>query len=101
MRGAKVPVDAMIIANQRAENLGDLFFIRNIQKKTAPPIKVMIVDTVKDAKENEKKSKKSKKVNNKKGDKESKNSKGGPGSGAHAKKTTPKKNMKNSQTSTK
>ena len=34
--GAKVPVDAMIIANHRAKNLGDLFSIRNIEKKTRP-----------------------------------------------------------------
>ena len=66
----------------------------------ARKIKVMIVDAVKDAKENEK-SKKFKKANDKKGDKESKNWKGPPGSGAHAKKTTPKKNTKNSQTSAK
>jgi len=31
-----VPVDAMIIANHRAKNLGDLFSIRNIEKKTGP-----------------------------------------------------------------
>ena len=63
---------------------------------SARTIKLMIVDVVKDAKENEKKSKKSKKAHNKKGDKESKNSKGALGSGAHAKKATPKKNTKNS-----
>ena len=37
-RGAKVPVDAMIIANHRAKNLGDLFSIRNIEKKPGPPV---------------------------------------------------------------
>ena len=36
--GAKVPVDAMIIANHRAKNLGDLFSIRNIEKKPGPPV---------------------------------------------------------------
>ena len=35
--GAKVPVDAMITANHRAKNLGDLFSIRNIEMKPAPP----------------------------------------------------------------
>ena len=38
IRGAKVPVDAMIIANHRAKNLGDLFSIRNIEKKPGPPV---------------------------------------------------------------
>ena len=38
VRGAKVPVDAMIIANHRAKNFGDLFSIRNIEKKTGPPV---------------------------------------------------------------
>ena len=37
VRGAKVPVDTMIIANHRAKNLGDLFSIRNIDKRPAPP----------------------------------------------------------------
>ena len=35
-RGAKVPVDAMIIANHRAKNLGDLFSIRNMEKNQPP-----------------------------------------------------------------
>ena len=35
---AKVPVDAMIIANHRAKNLEDLFSIRNIEKKSGPPV---------------------------------------------------------------
>ena len=38
VRGAKLPVDAMIIANNRAKNLGDLFSIRNIEKKPGPPV---------------------------------------------------------------
>ena len=39
VRGAKVPaVDAMIIANHKAKNLGDLFYIRNVEKKPAPPV---------------------------------------------------------------
>ena len=36
VRGAKVPVDAMMIANHRAKNLGDIFSIRNIEKKSGP-----------------------------------------------------------------
>ena len=68
---------------------------------SARTIKVMIQDAVKDANDNEKKSQKSNKANNKKGDKESKNLKGAPGSSAHAKKTTSKKNTKHSQTSAK
>ena len=43
VRGAKVSVDAMIIANHRAKNLEDLFSIRNI-KKTAPPSLILPLD---------------------------------------------------------
>ena len=35
-RGDKVPVDATNFANYRAKNLGDLFSIRNIEKKNRP-----------------------------------------------------------------
>ena len=38
VRGANVPVDAMIIANHRAKNLRDLFSSINIEKKPAPPV---------------------------------------------------------------
>ena len=38
VRGANVPVDAMIIANHTAKNLGDLFCIRNIEKKPGLPV---------------------------------------------------------------
>ena len=35
---AKIPIDAIIIANQRAKNLGDLFSIRYIEKKPGSPV---------------------------------------------------------------
>ena len=38
IRGVKVPADAMIIANHRAKNLRDLFFIGNIEKNPGPPV---------------------------------------------------------------
>ena len=38
VHGDKVPVDAMMIANHRAKNLGDLFFIRNIEEKPGPQV---------------------------------------------------------------
>ena len=34
---AKIPIDAMIIANHRAPNLGDMFSYRDIRRKTSPP----------------------------------------------------------------
>ena len=35
--GAKIPIDAMIIANHRAPNLGDILSYRDIGRKTSPP----------------------------------------------------------------
>ena len=44
VRGAKVPVDTMIIANHRAKNLGDLFSIRNIEKTSPPSLILPLID---------------------------------------------------------
>ena len=35
--GAKIPIDAVIIANHRAPNLGDMFSYRDIGRTTSPP----------------------------------------------------------------
>ena len=34
--GAKIPIDAMIITNHRAPNLGDMFSYRDIGRKSSP-----------------------------------------------------------------
>ena len=36
--GYNIPIDAMIIANHRAPNLGDKFSYRDISKRTGPPV---------------------------------------------------------------
>ena len=35
--GEVVPIDEMIIAYHQAKNLGDIFFYRDISRKTRPP----------------------------------------------------------------
>ena len=36
--GHNIPIDAMIIANHRAPNLGDTFSYRDISKRKGPPV---------------------------------------------------------------
>ena len=35
--GATIPIDAMIIVNHRAPNIGDMFSYRDIGRKIGPP----------------------------------------------------------------